>query len=85
LFVGSGAIGLIRPAGAVLWCGYEAGINLVKNLKLLSDLANVGDRRSPVVIHPASTTHRQLSDERKWIAGASPDVVRLSIGIEHKA
>jgi O-acetylhomoserine (thiol)-lyase len=63
--------------------GYEAGINLVKNLRLFSHLANVGDTRS-LVIHPASTTHRQLSDEQKRIAGAGPDVVRLSIGIEDK-
>ena len=56
---------------------------LVKNLQLFSHLANVGDTRS-LVIHPASTTHRQLSDEQKIAAGAGPDVVRLSIGIEDK-
>lgn len=61
--------------------GYDAGVNLVKNVKLFSHLANVGDTRS-LIIHPASTTHRQLSDEQKVIAGAGPDVVRLSIGIE---
>jgi O-acetylhomoserine (thiol)-lyase len=61
--------------------GYDAGIALVKNLKLFSHLANVGDTRS-LVIHPASTTHRQLSDEQKKTAGAGPDVVRVSIGIE---
>jgi O-acetylhomoserine (thiol)-lyase len=48
---------------------------------LFSHLANIGDTRS-LVIHPASTTHRQLSDEQKTKAGAGPDVVRLSIGIE---
>ena len=72
-------------AGAVftfgLKGGYEAGIALVKNLKLFSHLANVGDVRS-LVIHPASTTHRQLSDEQKVKAGAGPDTVRLSVGIE---
>ena len=61
--------------------GYEAGINLVKNVKLFSHLANVGDTRS-LIIHPASTTHRQLTDEQKVAAGAGPDVVRLSVGIE---
>lgn len=77
-----------KGAGAVftfgLKGGYEAGIALVKNLKLFSHLANVGDTRS-LVIHPASTTHRQLSDEQKVIAGAGPDVVRLSVGIEDVA
>ena len=61
--------------------GYEAGIKLVEGLELFSHLANLGDTRS-LVIHPASTTHRQLSDEQKIAAGAGPDVVRLSIGIE---
>ncbi|WP_234430281.1 PLP-dependent transferase, partial [Brucella melitensis] len=51
------------------------------SLELFSLLANLGDTRS-LVIHPASTTHRQLSDEQKVAAGAGPDVVRLSIGIE---
>lgn len=77
-----------KGAGAVftfgLKGGYEAGIALVKNLKLFSHLANVGDTRS-LVIHPASTTHRQLTDEQKIIAGAGPDVVRLSVGIEDVA
>ncbi|MBX4910469.1 MULTISPECIES: O-acetylhomoserine aminocarboxypropyltransferase [Rhizobium] len=61
--------------------GYEAGKTLVEGLELFSHLANIGDTRS-LVIHPASTTHRQLSDEQKIAAGAGPDVVRLSIGIE---
>ena len=77
-----------RGAGAVftfgLKGGYDAGIALVKNLQLFSHLANVGDTRS-LVIHPASTTHRQLTDEMKIGAGAGPDVVRLSIGIEDVA
>ena len=63
--------------------GYEAGVNLVSNLKLFSHLANVGDTRS-LVIHPASTTHSQLDDAAKVRAGAGPDIVRLSIGIEDK-
>ena len=74
-----------RGAGAVftfgLKDGYDAGLALVKKLKLFSHLANVGDTRS-LVIHPASTTHRQLTDEQKVIAGAGPDTVRVSIGIE---
>ncbi len=74
-----------KGAGAVftfgLKGGYEAGVKLVSNLKLFSHLANVGDTRS-LVIHPASTTHRQLTPEQQTISGAGPDVVRLSIGIE---
>lgn len=76
---------LPKGAGAVftfgLKGGYEAGVSLVSNVKLFSHLANVGDTRS-LVIHPASTTHRQLSDAQKVAAGAGPDTVRLSIGIE---
>jgi O-acetylhomoserine (thiol)-lyase len=53
-------------------------------MKLFSLLANIGDTRS-LVIHPASTTHRQLTDEQRTAAGAGPDVVRLSIGIEDEA
>jgi O-acetylhomoserine (thiol)-lyase len=72
-------------AGAVftfgLKGGYDAGVKFVEALELFSHLANVGDTKS-LVIHPASTTHRQLSDEQKVAAGAGPDTVRLSIGIE---
>jgi O-acetylhomoserine (thiol)-lyase len=75
-----------KGAGAVFTFGikggYEAGVKLVNGVKLISHLANVGDTRS-LVIHPASTTHRQLSDEQKKASGAGPDVVRLSIGIEN--
>lgn len=74
-----------KGAGAVftfgLKKGYEAGKALVSRLKLFSHLANIGDVRS-LIIHPASTTHRQLTDEQRQAAGAGPDVVRLSIGIE---
>jgi O-acetylhomoserine (thiol)-lyase len=74
-------------AGAVftfgLKGGYDAGVKLVSNVQLFSHLANIGDTRS-LIIHPASTTHRQLSDAQKVQAGAGPDVVRLSIGIEDK-
>ena len=61
--------------------GYDAGVKLVSNVKLFSHLANIGDTRS-LIIHPASTTHKQLSDAQKVQAGAGPDVVRLSIGLE---
>ncbi len=64
--------------------GYAAGVKLVEGLELFSHLANIGDTKS-LVIHPASTTHRQLSDEQKIAAGAGPDVVRLSVGIEDVA
>lgn len=61
--------------------GYEAGVAVVSNVKLFSHLANIGDTRS-LIIHPASTTHRQLSDAAKKSAGAGPEVIRLSVGIE---
>ncbi|MGK6312873.1 O-acetylhomoserine aminocarboxypropyltransferase [Neorhizobium sp. DT-125] len=74
-----------KGAGAVFTFGvtggYEAGKALVESLQLFSHLANVGDTRS-LVIHPASTTHRQLTGEQQIAAGAGPDVVRLSVGIE---
>lgn len=75
-----------KGAGAVftfgLKGGYDAGIALVSNVKLFSHLANIGDTRS-LIIHPASTTHRQLSDEQRVKAGAGPEVVRLSVGLEN--
>jgi O-acetylhomoserine (thiol)-lyase len=61
--------------------GYDAGIKLVESVQLFSHLANIGDTRS-LILHPASTTHRQLSDEQREAAGAGRDVVRLSIGLE---
>jgi O-acetylhomoserine (thiol)-lyase len=64
--------------------GYEAGIRLVENVRLFSHLANIGDTRS-LILHPASTTHRQLTDEQRHAAGAGPDVIRLSIGLETAA
>ncbi len=76
-----------KGAGAVLTFGlaggYDAGIKLVSSVKLFSHLANIGDTRS-LIIHPASTTHRQLTDAQKVAAGAGPDTVRLSVGIEDK-
>ena len=77
-----------RGAGAVftfgLKGGYDAGVSLVSKVKLFSHLANIGDTRS-LIIHPASTTHRQLTDAQRIAAGAGPDVVRLSIGLEDAA
>ncbi len=74
-----------KGAGAVftfgLKGGYEAGVKLVSEVKLFSHLANIGDTRS-LIIHPASTTHRQLTPEQLVAAGAGPDVIRLCIGIE---
>ncbi|MFA9550166.1 MAG: O-acetylhomoserine aminocarboxypropyltransferase [Hyphomicrobium sp.] len=76
-----------KGAGAVLTFGlkggYDAGVKLVSSMMLFSHLANIGDVRS-LIIHPASTTHRQLTDEQRAAAGAGPDVVRLSVGIEDK-
>ena len=64
--------------------GYDAGIRLVESVQLFSHLANIGDTRS-LILHPASTTHRQLTDEQRLAAGAGPDVIRLSIGLETAA
>ncbi len=79
---------LPRGAGAVftfgLKGGFEAGIRVVESVQLFSHLANIGDCRS-LIIHPASTTHRQLSPEGLKAAGAGPEVVRLSIGLESVA
>ncbi|MEM1060674.1 MAG: PLP-dependent transferase, partial [Verrucomicrobiota bacterium] len=76
---------LPKGAGAVftfgLKGGYDAGISLIKNVELFSLLANVGDIRS-LIIHPASTTHRQVPEEQLPLVGAGPEVVRLSVGCE---
>jgi O-acetylhomoserine (thiol)-lyase len=78
---------LPRGAGAVFTFGlkgsYDAGVKLVANVKLFSHLANIGDTRS-LIIHPASTTHAQLTPEQRRSAGAGDDVVRLSVGLEDK-
>ena len=74
-----------RGAGAVftfgLKGGFEAGVKCVSKVNLISHLANVGDTRS-LIIHPASTTHSQLTEEQLVQAGANPEILRLSIGIE---
>jgi O-acetylhomoserine (thiol)-lyase len=61
--------------------GFDAGKKFIDSLKLFSHLANVGDSRS-LVIHPASTTHQQLSAEQQEAAGVEPEMVRFSVGLE---
>lgn len=74
-----------KGAGAVfsfgIRGGYDAGKRFIDNVKMFSHLANVGDARS-LVIHPASTTHQQLSAQQQQAAGVEPELVRLSIGLE---
>ena len=75
------------PGGAgAVFCfdlpgGREHGLRFIESLSLFSHLANVGDAKS-LVIHPASTTHRQLSDDELAHAGIGPGTIRLSVGIE---
>jgi O-acetylhomoserine (thiol)-lyase len=75
-------------AGAILTFGIrggrEAGTRFIESLQLISHLANVGDAKT-LIIHPASTTHQQLSDEQQIAAGVSPDLVRISVGLEAPA
>lgn len=77
---------LPKGAGAVFTFGIrggkEAGAKFIDSVKLISHLANVGDAKT-LVIHPASTTHSQLSAEEQVAAGVTPDMIRLSIGIEN--
>ncbi len=77
---------LPRGQGAILAFGIrgglEAGRRFIESLRLFSHLANVGDSKS-LAIHPASTTHEQLSDEERRAAGVTPEMVRLSVGTEH--
>jgi O-acetylhomoserine (thiol)-lyase len=61
--------------------GFEAGVKVVESVEMISHLANIGDTRS-LILHPASTTHRQLSEEERIAAGVGPEVVRISVGIE---
>lgn len=74
--MGAGSVFTIGLKG-----GYEAGVKLVEGVEMISHLANIGDTRS-LILHPASTTHRQLTEEQRLAAGAGPEVVRLSIGLE---
>ena len=62
--------------------GFEAGVKFYDALELFLRLVNIGDTKS-LAAHPASTTHRQLSDEELEAAGVTPDMIRLCIGIEH--
>ena len=62
--------------------GKDAGRRFIESLRLFSHLANVGDAKS-LAIHPATTTHSQLDEDQQKSAGISPEMVRLSIGIEH--
>jgi len=77
---------LPKGAGAILGFGIkgglEAGKKFIDSLQLISHLANVGDAKS-LAIHPATTTHQQLSSEEQLATGVTPDFIRLSIGIEH--
>jgi O-acetylhomoserine (thiol)-lyase len=74
-----------KGAGAVLSFGIKggaaAGQSFINSVEFLSHLANIGDAKT-LVIHPASTTHRQLSEEQQIAAGVPPDLIRLSVGLE---
>ena len=76
---------LTKGAGAILGFGIkgglEAGKKFIDGVKLASHLANIGDAKT-LVIHPASTTHQQLTDEQQQAAGVTPDFIRVSVGIE---
>jgi O-acetylhomoserine (thiol)-lyase len=76
---------LPRGAGAIFTFGIkggrEAGARFIEDLRLISHLANVGDAKT-LIIHPGSTTHQQLTDEQQASAGVSPDLVRISVGLE---
>ncbi len=74
--LGAGAVFTFGVRG-----GFAAGVRLVEGVRLFSHLANIGDTRS-LILHPASTTHRQLTDAQRAAAGAGGDVIRLSIGLE---
>lgn len=76
---------LPKGAGSIMTFGvkggHKAGIKFIENAQFMSHLANVGDAKT-LIIHPASTTHRQLSDEEQLQAGVTPDMIRISIGLE---
>ena len=61
--------------------GYESSLKMLESVELFSHVANIGDTRS-LILHPASTTHRQLTEEQRIAAGAGQEMIRLSIGIE---
>ena len=62
--------------------GLEAGKKIIESVKLFSHLANIGDAKS-LIIHPASTTHQQLTEAEQIATGVTPDFIRLSIGLEN--
>jgi O-acetylhomoserine (thiol)-lyase len=81
-----GASGLlafgVKPRSAGAGGGIEAGVKFIEAAQFMSHLANIGDTRT-LIIHPASTTHRQLDDAQQRAAGVRPDMVRISVGLEH--
>ena len=62
--------------------GYDAAVKIIDSIKLFSHLANVGDAKS-LILHPASTSHSQLTEQQRLASGLTPDLIRLSIGLEH--
>jgi O-acetylhomoserine (thiol)-lyase len=76
---------LPRGAGGILTFGVKggaaAGVRCIEAVQFLSHLANIGDAKS-LIIHPASTTHRQLNEDEQRAAGVSPEMIRLSVGLE---
>jgi O-acetylhomoserine (thiol)-lyase len=82
----AGASGLlsfgVKASSAGAAAGMAAGVRFIESAQLMSHLANIGDTRT-LVIHPASTTHRQLDEAQQLAAGVLPDMIRLSVGLEH--
>ena len=76
------AFGVKPRSGAGAEAGFEAGVRFIEGAQFMSHLANIGDTRT-LIIHPASTTHRQLEPAQQIAAGVLPDMVRLSVGLEH--
>ena len=62
--------------------GFEAAVTVQNNVQLISLLANIGDAKT-LIIHPASTTHQQLTEEEQLSTGVTPDTIRLSVGLEN--
>ena len=77
---------LSKGAGAIIGFGIkggtEAGKKFINSLELISHVANIGDAKT-LAIHPATTTHQQLSEEERLATGVTPDFIRLSIGLEN--
>ena len=82
----SGASGLlafgVKSRSVAVEGGVEAGVKFIEAAQFMSHVANIGDTRT-LVIHPASTTHRQLDAAQQLAAGVPPDMVRMSVGLEH--